>query len=346
MPRQPYARTSQLDRDRLITAFDNDQDYHVLAQQLGIGRQTARSIIIAHQNHQRNAPLPRGGARRRKLTEEMLDLVIHCVEENPLVTLEALRLKLLQAFPNNGVSRQTISNHLDGQMYTVKMVRTVTVAWNTPATKNLRAAYAAWLMQEGMQQRLVYCDEFGFNVWTARTQGRARRGCRAVRIVNAQRGENLSICVAIDSHAGVLHYKLVRGGFNAALFGEFAVELDIMADGEPFTLVLDNARPHLNLPEVQYRVQYLPVYSPFLNAAEYVGSAMKAAVKARLSLPEVQGEIAQAEEGEPLYARRMRILRREVVHAVDNITREMCNQCCLHVLEYVPRCMTLEDIVD
>ena len=52
---------------------------------------------------------------------------------------------------------------------------------------------------------LIYVDESGFNLWTARTRGRARRGARAVRVVNGQRGANFTLILAVSSQRGVIY---------------------------------------------------------------------------------------------------------------------------------------------
>ena len=45
MPRGPYNSAIQLDRDCLINAFEENQDWLTLAHQLEIKRQTARTVF-------------------------------------------------------------------------------------------------------------------------------------------------------------------------------------------------------------------------------------------------------------------------------------------------------------
>ena len=64
-------RVSNVDRQRLVDAFEDGDDYHELAALLGIPYQTARSIIrvgLADGHVQRP---PEGGARNIKLTDDM-----------------------------------------------------------------------------------------------------------------------------------------------------------------------------------------------------------------------------------------------------------------------------------
>ena len=92
------------------------------------------------------------------------------------------------------VTHQTISNKLDGMMYSVKDLRSVPVNWNHSAVKEESRQYAEWLMSNGLNCCKLFIDEFGVNISTSCTKGRATVGQRAVRIVEGQRGKNLTLC--------------------------------------------------------------------------------------------------------------------------------------------------------
>ena len=64
-------RVSNVDRQRLVDAFEDGDDYHELAALLGIPYQTARSIIRVWLAEGRVQRLPEGGARNIKLTDDM-----------------------------------------------------------------------------------------------------------------------------------------------------------------------------------------------------------------------------------------------------------------------------------
>ena len=61
--------------------------------------------------------------------------------------------------------------------------------------KEERRQYTEWLMSNGLNCVKLFIYEFGVNVWTSRSSGRATFGQRAVRIVEGQRGKNLTICL-------------------------------------------------------------------------------------------------------------------------------------------------------
>ena len=60
------------DRQLIIDAYANEQDYVETARLLGIKRTTAWEIICRNQLHG-NAPRHRGGARNRKVDQQMID---------------------------------------------------------------------------------------------------------------------------------------------------------------------------------------------------------------------------------------------------------------------------------
>ena len=79
-----------------------------------------------------------------------------------------------------------------------------------------------WAMRDdGLNRHKIFIDEFGINVWTARSKGRAVRGNRAVRIVEGQRGQNLTICLAISSYYGLIHSTTINGGMTGEMFSNF-----------------------------------------------------------------------------------------------------------------------------
>ena len=65
---------------------------------------------------------------------------------------------------------------------------------------------------------LIYIDESDFNLWTARTRGRARRGVRAVRVVNGQHGANFTLILAMSSQRGVIYCDFFQGGTTQERF--------------------------------------------------------------------------------------------------------------------------------
>ena len=70
---------------------------------------------------------------------------------------------------------------LHGQLIGLKKMETVAANRNSEEVKLARREYAEWLVQaHGHNEEIIFIDESGFNLWLARTRGRARVGQRAV----------------------------------------------------------------------------------------------------------------------------------------------------------------------
>ncbi|PAA51580.1 hypothetical protein BOX15_Mlig002000g2 [Macrostomum lignano] len=348
---QRRVAVSQQDRRRLVNAFVLNEDWLNLAEQLNIPRQSARNVIVKFERTGRVEAEKRGGNKPKALSDEMIEALVGFVADTPAATLQDMRRHLMQAFPDwQACTIQTISRALDGQLITVKLLRTIPNAWNADRIKHERREFAKWLMTEGMGKLLVFCDEMGCNVWTARTQGRAAEGVRAVRIVANQRGRNVTMCLAVSPMRGLVYWKIVRGGMTRELFAEFFAELAALVD-EPFCLLHDNARAHWDPPAMGEEQEYrpLPPYSPFLNMTERAIAAVKASLKRSLSRVELQRQIgdrnAAAALGITLQEHRARILERELEDCMSAVTQLHCEAWHRESLRYVPRCIAMEDIV-
>ena len=84
-----------------------------------------------------------------------------------------------------------------------------------------------------------------YNIWTARSHGRSRRGDRAYHQVYCQNGRNITICLAISPVIGVIHHAIQMGGMTRELFTEFlnntAQQLN---DKETHYLIYEGAPAH------------------------------------------------------------------------------------------------------
>ena len=172
-------------RQLLVRAIDDpEQDYLTVADTLGVNRSTARGIVKRYLEEGRVEKLPRGGRTNLKVDDEMKQCFEAIVNENPILPLEAINRKLRETLPHKPhVHSRTIGKILDGVLYTLKLVRRCPAQRNRPDVIQRRRKYAAWFLEEAIDHQVVFVYECGFNVWTARSQGRARRGDRAYRQV-------------------------------------------------------------------------------------------------------------------------------------------------------------------
>ena len=92
----------------------------------------------------------------------------------------------------------------------------------------------------------------------------------------------------------------------------------------------------------------LPPYSPFLNIVEQAISALKAAIKADISRPEVQERMNNSNEardrGVALGVYRTQLLLEALEQNVTTITAGKCAQWYPFMQTYLPRCLNGEAI--
>ena len=78
----------------------------------------------------------------------------------------------------------------------------------------------------------VFVDECGYNIRTARTQGRARAGERAYRQVCGQRGRNVTVALAVSPTTGLVFNLAIIGGMNAERFSSFLAQAKMNLDAD------------------------------------------------------------------------------------------------------------------
>ena len=202
-------------KTRIIAAHTRGEDYVEVARILGVKCGTAYSIVARNQANGGVPPRPRGGACSVRLDAEMQLKIVDIVEQHPEFTLAQVNCQFQTDLPlKPRIFIQTISKSLHDQLIVMKKMETVPQDRNRPNVVDARRAYTAWYLEvTNMEQlpKFIYVDESGFNLWTARTRGRARRGVRAVCVVNGQRGANFTLILAVSSQRGVI-YSDFQGG--------------------------------------------------------------------------------------------------------------------------------------
>ena len=93
MPRGLYARASAADRVRIVQCADDGRDWKQLCATLQVNPKIAYVWVKAGGEEWR--PTASG---RKALTEEQVDALCFMVEEDPSITLNALKERLLNDF--------------------------------------------------------------------------------------------------------------------------------------------------------------------------------------------------------------------------------------------------------
>ena len=227
-------RISNETRQRIVQAYENpNEDYLTVADTLGVNLSTARGIVATFVRERRFE-------ERRHLSE--------IVDENCLLTLRKINEELRRRQPTKPeVNDRTVGKALNGMLVTVKLARSLPAERNRPDVIQQRFDYATWFMNEGGVNHCIFIDECGYNIWTARSCGRARVGERAYRQVCGQRGRNVTICLAVSPTNGLVHHTAMQGGMNRERFAEFLTELaEHLDENEVTYLVYDGAPAHRN----------------------------------------------------------------------------------------------------
>lgn len=129
----------------------------------------------------------------------------------------------------------------------------------------------------------MFIDETSVNNCSfSRCYGRAYRGRRARgRFPKAKKNRVTAICAM--GWDGVIAYHVIEGSASAKDFSFFIMYcLAPALDGKPSIIILDNAKIHHAVPEVEaamkllgHQWRFLPAYSPDLNPIENMFSKLK-----------------------------------------------------------------------
>ena len=144
---------------------------------IGVNKLTARGIVVRYAREGRIAERPRGGQNNVRVDEEMKESLSDIVNENCLLTLSQINQELRQRLRNkHEIHDRTVSRTLQGMLYWVKQARPLPAERNRPNVIHKRYDYSCWFMRHAVVNHCVFIDECGYNISTARNQGRARTG--------------------------------------------------------------------------------------------------------------------------------------------------------------------------
>ena len=253
----------------------------MVADTIGVTRSTARSI------EGRIAERPCGGANNVRVDNEIKDCQNNNLNNNCMLTLTQINQELRRCLLwKPRINDRTVARTLDGMLFRFKIARHQPAERNRPDVIQKRHDYTNWFMGQGIVSHTVFVEECGYNIWTARSQGRTIRGERAYRQVCWQRGRNLTVALAISPTTGLVFHSAIVGGMNAQKFADFLAQTRLNLDLDAqVVFIYDGAPAHHNPanPGPNTKLKKLPPYSPFLNIVEQAISSLKAAIKADIS---------------------------------------------------------------
>ena len=134
-----YQRISEVNKQRIVDAHNNNEDYVETARLLGAKRTTAWAIIrrVLENGF---VVRPRGGFRQgaSKVDEEMKNTIVTIVEEHAAFTLLQVKNELQVRLPEKpAISIVTIRKILDRQLMRMKKLEDAPVERSSAANKKL-----------------------------------------------------------------------------------------------------------------------------------------------------------------------------------------------------------------
>ncbi|KAG0738908.1 hypothetical protein G6F35_015450 [Rhizopus arrhizus] len=185
-------------------------------------------------------------------------------------------------------------------------------------------------------QNCIFIDKAGFNLHTVRSQGRSKKGEPAKVVVATTRGPSVSILGAICP-LGVVNVglKVTKAGTKWKEFMAFLIHVMDVLDKynlKGCNSVMDNApihKPEKITEEVskrEYRIIYLPPYSPFLNPIEEFWAKVKTLVH-RSPMTDRDNLVARIRE------------------AAEQVAPEDCQGWIMHAESFFERCLNKEEFL-
>lgn len=338
--RGPYKSFNDDVRFRIMAEAENGGDWKTMARAIGVPYKTGHDWIrkgIAERKK-------RGGKRRSTIDDGIKEVILSWVEENPQITLKTIAERL-GVTHNINVTPQTVSKHLEGALFTVKKVHNLPEGVNNDANKELRGQYVERILEYIAQQKfIIFVDETNFNLFCRRSNGRARRGQRAIAKLPNSKGPNLHIIGGMSS-TGIEFWERRRGALRHNDFNDWVrrcLQSCIRSGHESNTIVvvLDNAPAHRHVEVITQEEEFQEVqicrlapYSFMLNPIEHIWSAFKANVKRCLSAQ--HGEMMRGDPDGVLNQTEYRM--RFIENIADNSMRGIDGNMCLHAYNHVQR---------
>lgn len=270
--------------------------------------------------------------KKRKFGPELDDHIRTYFSMKQLATLNDCRKHLAETC-NLSPSVSTIYNTMKRIKLSLKDVVVVPAERNSESTIKLRKQYVSrFLHLESAGVNFVFVDEFGCNLSLRRRKGYSIVGTPCHVVASGKRGNNLSVCAAIDVN-GPIYYQTKFLAFNQVEFVDFLKNLNAKLDkSKRNVIVMDNAAFHKTdlvrnfFKENSLAYLYLPPYSPMLNPIEECFSKVKNLIKKLLY------------DGRDLLV--------AVEEAFNAITSANCCAWFGHTKQFFPQCINEQPITN
>ena len=148
----PRNRISLQHLERVVRPFEDDnEDYLLVADTLGVNRSIARGIVARYIRTVRIAEGPHGGRNHVRVDDEKRDCLNDIVNENFLLTLDQINREFRLRLPAKPrIHNRTVARTLEGMLFRVKLVRPLPADRYRPDVIQRRADYANWFMHHAV----------------------------------------------------------------------------------------------------------------------------------------------------------------------------------------------------
>ncbi|KAL1936371.1 hypothetical protein VTP01DRAFT_505 [Rhizomucor pusillus] len=280
------------------------------AKRLGIHARTAQRWAKQYERDPDSIfEKPRKTGRPRLLNEEHKNVILECIDENPLVVLEQVVEQLRQVFTGLQVSKSTVYDFVRKHCnLSLKKARFQPVDRNSEEKiQECLDWIRKWEKTEmDFTRNCVFLAESAFHINMKRSIGWSKKGSPAVVRVPKTRAQTTTILGAISA-AGLIkcsrrlpqpQAKKRKRGDDAGRTSRGTVtghyisflkatmdEMEQYPHMKDYYLVMDNASIHTSddiakyIASRGYRCAYSPSYSPELNPIEQFCSVVKSKVK-------------------------------------------------------------------
>lgn len=270
--------------------------------------------------------------RKTKFGSNITNTIIKFFERNSDETLAKCQKFIQNENPDGPVpSIATIDRILSKSKISFKNLAVIPEQRNNESTIALRKRYAIRYTRLEGSVNFIFIDEFGCNMSLRRRKGRSKIGTSATINAPGARGNNLSVCAAIDIN-GPIYHKFKLNAFNQDHFIAFLTELKEKLDVNKCNyLVFDNVAFHKTaqvqnfLKENSLKFLFLPPWSPMLNPIEECFSKVKNFIKMNRSTCSID-------------------LKSSVDLAIEKVTASDCQGWFRHAKLFFTQCLNEQPI--
>lgn len=276
------------------------------------------------------------------------------IEDDCQMTLKDCANRIKENF-NIEVCHNTIKNWLDGELFSLKMIRPTVQNMNTDDNKMKRVSYLNQLLKAKSDGRtIIWIDESNFNLFCKRKEGRSKIGCRSRVLTLNSKGSNLH-CIAGMTSTKLLNFQCKRGSYRGEDCRIWLKQLISICneDGIQYpTVVIDNAPVHSKLETIledmeDVQIIRLAPYSYLLNPIELAWSSFKSVVK-QILREETPDLMAYTKTSGMISATeyRMRSLEKIAHIAKETLTTKKLLGFANHVEKFYSTVFQMKDLVE